>query len=62
MLDVEGEDFFDSEADAALFDALRDTVDEGIELIEMDANVNDESFALALAEKIDAYMQDADAV
>ncbi|MFC7250899.1 Tm-1-like ATP-binding domain-containing protein [Halomicroarcula sp. GCM10025324] len=62
MLDVEGEDFFDSEADAALFDALRDTVDEGVELIEMDANVNDEAFALALAEKMDAYMQDADAV
>ena len=59
MLDVEGEDFFHPEADAALFDALRDTVDEGVELVEMDANVNDEAFAIALAQKMDAYMREA---
>ena len=62
MLDAEGEDFYDPEADAALFDALRDSVGDDVELIEMDANVNDEAFAIALAEKMDAYMQAADAV
>ncbi|WP_123535999.1 Tm-1-like ATP-binding domain-containing protein [Halosimplex salinum] len=59
MLDVEGEDFHDPEADAALFDALRDHLDEGIELIEIDAAINDEEFARAIAERLDEYMREA---
>jgi len=62
MLDAEGEDFDDPEADAALFAALRDSVGPDVELVEMEANVNDDAFALALAEKMDAYMQATDAV
>ncbi|WP_276273989.1 Tm-1-like ATP-binding domain-containing protein [Haloarcula litorea] len=57
MLDTEGEEFHDPDTDAALFEALREHLDEDIELLEIEANINDETFALTLAEKIDAYMQ-----
>jgi len=59
MLDVEGEEFHDSEADAALFDALRATVDDDVELVEMETDINDEAFAEALADKLDEYMREA---
>jgi uncharacterized protein (UPF0261 family) len=59
MLDVEGEDFYDPEADAALFDALRDNVGPGVELIEMETDINDEEFALTIARKLDEYMRGA---
>ncbi|MFC7229704.1 Tm-1-like ATP-binding domain-containing protein [Salinirubellus salinus] len=59
MLDVEGEDFHDPEADRALFDAIREGLDEGVELVEMETDVNDEAFARAMAERLDAYMRDA---
>jgi uncharacterized protein (UPF0261 family) len=56
MLDVEGEDFYDPEADAALFDAIREDLDPEIELIEMETDINDEEFALTIARKLDEYM------
>ena len=60
MIDVEGEDFYDPEADDALFDALRAHVDRGtIELIELDHPINDDTFAEAMAEKLDAYMRES---
>jgi uncharacterized protein (UPF0261 family) len=59
MLDVEGEDFYDPEADAALFDALREHLDDGVELVEREEDINDEAFAEALAEKLDEYMREA---
>jgi uncharacterized protein (UPF0261 family) len=59
MLDVEGEEFHDPEADAALFDALREHLDDDVELLERDTNVNDEAFAHALAARLDEYMQAA---
>ncbi len=59
MIDVEGEDFHDPEADAALFDALRDGVDAGVELVEMETDINDEAFAEAIAAKLDEYMREA---
>jgi uncharacterized protein (UPF0261 family) len=58
MLDDEGEDFFDPEADAELFDALRENLDDGIELVEKEANINDEEFAKTLADQLDTYMQE----
>lgn len=57
MLDTEGEDFYDSDADTALFDALREHLNDDVELIERETNVNDELFALTLAGKIDEYMR-----
>jgi uncharacterized protein (UPF0261 family) len=59
MLDVEGEAFYDPEADAALFDALRDGLDDDVELIQREADINDESFAETLAATLDEYMREA---
>lgn len=59
MLDVEGEDFHDPEADTALFDAIRDHLDEDVELVEMDADINDEAVAETLAATLDDSMRAA---
>lgn len=59
MLDVEGEDFYDPDADTALFDALRETINDDIDLIEMETDINDDAFAEAMAERLDEYMQAA---
>ena len=59
MIDVEGEEFHDPEADDALFDALRETLDEEIELLELETDINDEEFARTIAEKLDEYMSNA---
>ena len=57
MIDAEGQPFHDPEADAALFEALREGLDDNVELIEMDYNVNDPEFADAMADKLDEYMK-----
>jgi uncharacterized protein (UPF0261 family) len=61
MLDVDGEDFHDPEADAALFDALRAGVaeDGNVELLEVDAPINDDAFAERIAATLDEYMREA---
>ncbi|MCU4740589.1 Tm-1-like ATP-binding domain-containing protein [Natronoglomus mannanivorans] len=59
MLDSEGEDFHDPEADAALFDALREHVGDGVELLERDDHVNSEAFARAIVERLDEHMRGA---
>jgi len=51
-IDVEGQPFFDPEADAVLFNELRRLVNPNIEVIEMDCAINDEAFALAAAKKL----------
>jgi uncharacterized protein (UPF0261 family) len=56
MIDAEGQPFHDPEADAALFDALREGLDGNVELVEMDSNVNDPEFAAAMVDKLDEYM------
>jgi len=53
MIDVEGEAFYDPEADAALFEAIRETLDDDVELIERDEPINDEAFAEAMAATLD---------
>jgi uncharacterized protein (UPF0261 family) len=58
MLSVEGEAFHDPEADAALFDALRDHLDDDVDLLELDTDVNDEAFAEAVAERLHEYMRE----
>ncbi|GAB7011714.1 Tm-1-like ATP-binding domain-containing protein [Halorubrum trueperi] len=57
MLDAEGEAFRDEEADEALFRSLRAHVDDDVDLLELDANINDEAFAVAMAERLHEYMQ-----
>ncbi|PSQ61240.1 MAG: hypothetical protein BRD21_10245 [Halobacteriales archaeon SW_8_66_22] len=60
MLDVEGEEFHDPEADRTLFDALREGIDDDVELLEMGTDVNDEEFARTIAAKLDEYMREGD--
>jgi uncharacterized protein (UPF0261 family) len=45
MLDSSGGPFWDANADAACFDAIRSHVKQGIPVIEVDANINDPVFA-----------------
>ena len=58
MLSVEGEAFYDPAADAALFDALRESIGETVELLEFDTDINDEAFAEALVDRLHAYMRE----
>jgi len=53
LIDVEGKPFYGPEEDAALFAKLREHLDrKKIEVVEMDTDINDERFALAMAEKL----------
>lgn len=57
LIDVEGEDFYDPETDEALFEAIRDHLDSDIELVEMDTDINDEEFALAMAKHVEQFVE-----
>ncbi len=52
MLDSEGGDFWDPEADQACYDAIKQNIRPGIPLIEMDDNINDPEFADKVAETL----------
>jgi uncharacterized protein (UPF0261 family) len=45
MLDKEGELFWSPEADKVMFDAIKQNVRPGIDVVELDCNINDEAFA-----------------
>ncbi len=58
MLDAEGQAFYGLEEDKALFDALRRNIDpRKVELIEVDANINDPTFAATAVTKLLEYMK-----
>ena len=53
MIATEGQVFHDPEADEALFSTLRELVDRSkVEVHEVDAEINDPQFALAMAERL----------
>jgi uncharacterized protein (UPF0261 family) len=52
MLDSEGGDFWDPEADQACYDAIRKNLKPGIPVIEMDNNINDPEFAAKVTETL----------
>lgn len=53
MIDVEGQPFYDAEADKALFDTLRtELADSNVEIVELDTDINDKEFAIAAAQKL----------
>lgn len=56
MLDSEGREFWDPEADAACFDAVRAGLRPGVRLVEVDANVNDPEFSSLVAETLLAML------
>jgi uncharacterized protein (UPF0261 family) len=58
-IDVPGAPFHDPAADAALFDALRDELSPAIERVELDLPINDEAFAVAMAERLDLQIRAA---
>lgn len=51
-LDREGQPFYDPDADAALFQSLRDHLRPPVELVELDLHINDPGFADAAAEQL----------
>jgi len=51
-IDVEGAPFYGPLEDAELFEQLRENIDDKVELIEMDTDINDEAFAVAMAKKL----------
>jgi uncharacterized protein (UPF0261 family) len=52
LIDTEGQIFHDPEADAALFGALRENLDENMEVMEIDTDVNDPAFARVVADRL----------
>jgi uncharacterized protein (UPF0261 family) len=59
MLDDEDQPFHDRDARRALFDALRDHLDDGVEVVEIDAHINDPAFADAFAERLLGMLREA---
>jgi uncharacterized protein (UPF0261 family) len=57
---IEGRVFHDAAADEALFTALREHVDgRRVEMYELDVDINDREFALAMANRLHELCQDA---
>jgi uncharacterized protein (UPF0261 family) len=52
MIDAPGQPFHDPDADAALFASLRKHAGINVEIVEIDAHINDPEFASALAERM----------
>jgi uncharacterized protein (UPF0261 family) len=50
MLDGDGQQFCDREADRAMFDAIKANLKPGIPVVELDVNINDSSFAAKAVE------------
>jgi uncharacterized protein (UPF0261 family) len=59
MIAVEGKSFHDPAADRALINNLKAGLREGIEVIEMDMDINDPRFAQAMAARLDEYVRAA---
>ncbi|MCX5805179.1 MAG: Tm-1-like ATP-binding domain-containing protein [Proteobacteria bacterium] len=59
MLDSDNQPFCDREADKAMFDAIKANIMEGIELVEMDNNINDPEFAAKAVDMMLALIRQA---
>jgi uncharacterized protein (UPF0261 family) len=59
-IDVEGQVFYDAAADEALFETIRELVDTSkVEVHEVEADVNDPAFALAMANRLHELIEEA---
>jgi uncharacterized protein (UPF0261 family) len=57
MIDSPGKPFYGPEEDKALFQAIRDNIDPAVvELVEMDNEINDDEFSLAMANRLHAMI------
>jgi uncharacterized protein (UPF0261 family) len=52
MIAVEGQPFHDAAADAALLAGLRETLGPSVEVHELDTDINDPAFAVAMADRL----------
>ena len=59
MIDVDGQPFHDIEADRALIDGLRETLDDSVEVHELDMDINDRQFAEAMARRLHELVTEA---
>jgi uncharacterized protein (UPF0261 family) len=59
MIAVEGQVFYDADADAALFAGLHQTLDGSVEVHEVDTDINDPEFAVAMADRLHESIQEA---
>ncbi len=58
MIATKGEPFYDPAADEALFSAVREGLGPNVELHELDTDVNDPEFALAMANRLHEMLQE----
>jgi uncharacterized protein (UPF0261 family) len=58
MIATEGQPFFDPAADEALFSAVRENLGPDVELHELETDVNDPEFALAMAGRLHEMLRD----
>jgi uncharacterized protein (UPF0261 family) len=58
MIATDGQPFHDADADEALREGLRETLGDNVEVHELDLDVNDESFALQMAERLDEMIRE----
>jgi uncharacterized protein (UPF0261 family) len=59
MIATEGQPFYDASADEALFSAVRQDLGSNVELHELDTDINDPEFALAMANRLHEMLQEA---
>jgi uncharacterized protein (UPF0261 family) len=59
MIDVPGQPFHDLEADDALVAGLKETLTERVELHERPEDINDDAFAIAMADRLHELIQEA---
>ena len=59
MIDVAGQPFHDADADEALFGALRETLADTVETHELETDINDPAFAVAMADRLHDLIQEA---
>jgi uncharacterized protein (UPF0261 family) len=57
MIAVEGQPFHDAEADAALLAGLHETLGDSVEVHEVETDINDPEFAVAMADRLHAAIQ-----
>ena len=58
-IDVEGQPFHDPEADRALIEGIRETLDGSVEVHELDMDINDERFAAAMVNRLHELVTEA---
>jgi uncharacterized protein (UPF0261 family) len=59
MIATKGQPFYDPEADRALIAGLNETIEDRVEMHELDMDINDDRFAVAMADRLDELIKEA---